>query len=330
MFALILIVVWLSLCLLFFAGSLFLQGYFNESPPSLRELSWRGPSAGSLVALFVTSWVLLATGNPDRYAPLMDFSARQEFPPYKRMTLYLREQPKPVQVVLSKNAAGQHVYRDPRTNGEIPATLEPVKVEVDEDGKTVVFEPKLDSKGKPVQEAGGRVTYRDADGRVMEKGYLGQVTRVHGGWMFGYAVLNVLHFAVWLGALWLLMRFSLGQSIVLSIAAWFTMTLVVMPLLLRQAQTVYERRQKEKGMEQGEAEKPNGRENVAVLPPVDGASIALHSASRPSAGLATDRPLQHYLAAVVAAKSSFTATSWPARTLTRSVRTSPFNSAFSV
>ena len=76
MLLVILLVVWVGLCLLFAAGALFLQGYFNESPPSLQDISWRAPAAGTLVAAFFGLWCILATNNPDRFSSLTEFSPR--------------------------------------------------------------------------------------------------------------------------------------------------------------------------------------------------------------------------------------------------------------
>src|SRR5688572_19667088 len=70
---LILFVVWIGLCFLLAAGTLFLQGYLEESPPLVKEVLWRAAAGGSAVALFLGIWVWLASGNPDRWAALTDF-----------------------------------------------------------------------------------------------------------------------------------------------------------------------------------------------------------------------------------------------------------------
>jgi hypothetical protein len=324
---LLILVVWVGLCLLFAAGSLFLQSYLNESPPSLQDISWRAPTAGTLVAALIGLWCFLATGNPDQWTSLTEFSPRQE-QMFDKLKVVTGKETR--EFVKRKNEQGRTIYRDRQTNAPMPA--QPDKVIVVEDGEEAVFNPDRDAKGKLKIEPGAPLCYRDDRGRVMEDGFLGQVSTVRGGWMFMYILLNLLHLGVWFAALWPVMRFSLGQAILISIIAWLTTTLVVLPPLLTQARRVHDNRSRAAHEVSGSlcAGIENGREDLAILSPV----WRVRQSSPHELGCRPGQSGIHFPAghfeATVEGNSILTFTSWPAVTLTRSSRTSPLNSAFTV
>src|SRR5262245_10610560 len=77
---LLLIVVWFGLTLFLAAATLFLQGWFNESPPPLPEVGIRAPIAGAVLALFITWWTILAYHNSEGYGPITEFTSRDDLP----------------------------------------------------------------------------------------------------------------------------------------------------------------------------------------------------------------------------------------------------------
>ena len=108
---LILFLFWFALSVLMAAGTLFLQGYFNESPPDLAELLWRAPAAAGAVSVFVLVWVIIAYNAPDRFAVApSDFSSSEETKPVRSLTAVVEG--KKVAYHLIKNPRGQGGYFD--------------------------------------------------------------------------------------------------------------------------------------------------------------------------------------------------------------------------
>lgn len=323
---LILLVVWLGLCLLMGAGALFLQGYLNESPPSPQDLAWRAPAAGTLVAVFFGFWCFLATRNPDRFGPLFEPPASQE-KYYDSMKIVKGRETRVY--VKRKNEQGRVEYRDQQNNAILAS--QPDEVIVSDDGVESTFRPDRDAKGNPKIEYGGRLRYRDEKGRVMEEGFLGQLATGGGGGAFLNILLSVVHWGVWLGALWPILRFSFWQAFAISLGTWLTTVLVIMPPLLNQARRVHDARVKaEKSAARDRPETTEGREDLAILPPLAGVRPLSHPVSGRALNQSGGRTSAGHLAATVAGNSILTFTSWPAVTLTRSSRTSPLNSALTL
>jgi hypothetical protein len=320
---LILLVVWVGLCLLMGAGAIYLQSYLNETPPDLKELAWRAPAAGTLVAVFMGIWCALATGNPDRWAALTEFSptAESEYFPKLRKT----SNGQSWEVFLQRNAQGKQVYL-PANGAVLPERSGPHadEIVVVEDGQEVKFLPERDRDNKIIVDSTrGGVRYRDAQGRIMDEIYLGRITTVRTGWWFSYILLNLIHGVVWLAAAWPLMRFSFWQAVAITVVAWGVSTLFVMPPLLQRARKIHDDRVK---VEQAGANE-NRREDLAALPPVSGVRLASpHGPDRAPRG-APGRVRVIYLDATDGVISILTFTSWPARTETRSVLVWPFISA---
>lgn len=299
MFALILIVVlfWFALSLLMAAGTLFLQGYFNETPPDPAELLWRAPAAAGGVAFFVLVWCIMAYSSPDRYAPLTEFSASEDRDPVP--TLKAVVDGKTIDFRLVKGIRGTARYVEVRGQGrELPSR--PEEVILTEDGTEAHFKPDRDANGKFKVERDKILRYRDETGRVMEEGYLGQLSVSHPGRTFVYVLLNLIHGCVWFACLWLLMRFTWGQALVLALGCWLAMTLLVIPPLWFQARDASRKHDRE-ATQQGQNDK---REDP----------------TGPPSSLTSLRRTVRYLEATVAGNVMLTLVSSPARTAIRSVR----------
>jgi hypothetical protein len=348
---LILFVVFLGLTMLLAAGKLFLQGYLNETPPEPLEVAWQAPAAGAAVSVVLLLWAFLAYRSPDRYAALTDYSAQDTSAPFRWLwsirggRLEPREGPggkvwdvvggEEIKYRLTRDSMGRPFYEN-FTYGRLPSR--PDVIIVEEDGQKVRFLPERDARGKFKEAPGYTLRYYDDRGRFMEEGYLGQLSTVRPGRTFVYVLLNLVHGAVWFVCLWLVLRFSLGQSILIAIGCWMTMTLFVMPLVLRAAQEASEKRNREVSTVSRATVGSRRREASVTTPgpqhsrsdPVRLATLTLKhvlSANKRGESRVTLPPAvaneQGYLAATVGfAKFNWTRVSSPARTATRSVRVS--------
>jgi hypothetical protein len=329
MLFLVLMIVWLGLCLLLAIGTLFLQGYFDETPPAVKEVSWRALAGGTLVAGFLGLWVWLATGNPDRYAALTDFSATQQSTYFPKMKYVAGKVT--TEVFLRKDDRGRPVYLNAQ-RAAMPSR--PDEIIIVEEGENVRFLSDRGADGKFTVEPGRGLFYRDERGRIMEEGYLGQITTRRTGWLLGYLLLTLMHGVVWLATFWPIMGFRLGSSIVAALTAWVVSTLFVLPPLIGQARKVYEEKTRIQEKQENVREGGNDRrEGLATLPLLSGlrAVTAQGSAGDRAMVSRAIRMGSHHLAATEAPGISiFTETSWPALTVTRSSFTWPFSSAFRV
>ncbi len=239
---LILLLLWFVVAGLMATGTLFLQGYFNETPPALTEVAWRAPVAGAAVAAFITLWTILYYNNPEGYAPLTEYSSTEEQPYFSK--LWIIQEGQRIEFNLRKNDQGRPAYVGPTRLPRLPAR--PAEIIVREDGEEAHFKPDRDDRGnfKP-DPTSKTLSYRDERGRVMQEGYLGQlVPEKRPGRTFVYVLLNLLHGVVWFACLWPLMRFTWGQAVLLTIGCWLMMTLIILPPILTQADNVAKERAK--------------------------------------------------------------------------------------
>jgi len=235
----ILFLFFLAVAVLFLGATLTLKGYFDETPPDLKETAWRAPAAALAVTLFVILWVRLAYASPDRYDSLFDFSTSRQSPPVK--SIWIIEDGGKVEYRLEKDANNRPIYRNRETDRIRELPRKPDKFIIREGDREVVFQPKKDAKGKPIIRTGEGLRYYDEQGRYMEEGYEGIIFTSTGGG-FVYFLLNVSHFVVWFLAIWLLLRFTWAQALLLALIAWLSMTLIVMRPLLQRVRTLSEER----------------------------------------------------------------------------------------
>jgi hypothetical protein len=281
---LLVVLFWVLSTLLLAASTLFLQGYFNETPPSLREVLVRGLMAGSAATAVVALWTFLCYRSPERFGPVTEFTAAEEQPYYPR--LWTLENGEYTEYKRKYDTQMRPVYVDTVRERTLPRR--PTEIIVMDGDKRVSF--------KQVGEEGGRgLRYRDDQGRYMEEGFLGQPVIPHPGRTFVYVLLNLLHGAVWLVCFWPLLRFSPGQAVVLSLGTWVAMTLFFLPPILNHAGKLAEAKK---------AQQTSGGESWAGLPPRRDVSCRWSSDQR----------------AATAAVLKSTWVSAPAVTPTRSVR----------
>jgi hypothetical protein len=239
--------VWLGLTLVLTAvlwvGTFFLQGLFYTEPGG--QLHWRSPAAAAAVALVVTLWAYLAYVNPEegvtasgrvgpKYDTLFRFSPKQrkEFAEF----WVVRGEDTPDHRTAFKqyrDSQGHVVYYD-KDHKRPPEHVDEIIVQENE--QDVHFRAERETqgpnKGKLLVRKGQALRYLDDHGRVMTDDDPGHIYTVRWGRLIMSLVLNILHFAVWFVALWLLLRFQWAHALGLAAALWLVMTLAVLPMIL--------------------------------------------------------------------------------------------------
>lgn len=244
MFGLILIfiLVWIALIATMAVVTLSVQSYFNEQPPTIKDLFWRAPAAGTILMGFVLLWCHLASKSPEAFADFLEMNATEEQAPYSDIWIapfnpvtkeYLtaeKHQNQWQHYRLQRTANGDIEYRD-NLNRVMPGR--PDSIVVREDKEFIQFLPERNEEGKfqPRSTTGLRYIHKDSE-RFMEEGELGRVSIFHTGQWVVYLLFNILHGVIWFGCFWLLMRFSWTQAFGLALLFWLVMTLLVVPPLL--------------------------------------------------------------------------------------------------
>ncbi len=239
---LIFILVWLGYIAILAAGALFIQGYTNESPPSIRDLAWRAPAAGSAIALFLILWCLLAKGSPEFFTSFTEFSATEERPPYPQLQVAAWN---PIKKEYEKNkalwrtyhkrrsATGRIEYRD-SAGRRLPSR--PDSIIVKDGEKELHFKPERDEDGNFQPRRGLSLRYIDeSSGLYMEEGFLGRISVFRMSRWILYLFVNLIHGVIWFLALWLLLLFTRAQAFGLALIGWIITTLLVIPPLTAQA-----------------------------------------------------------------------------------------------
>jgi hypothetical protein len=228
---LVLLLVWFVLTVLLAAWTLWFQAYIYSEP--VGAIWWRAPAAGTALALFLTLWVVLDYRAPGRYRELHGFSFIEYPAPYPELHVFNPDGKEEV-FKLHKTGRGLPEYR--WDSKKLPSR--PGRIIVFEDGEKFVFEPERDARGNFKTGPGDVVHYRDSRGREMVEGQLGQVSIRHYGWLAMNFLLNFAHLAVWFACLWLLLRFQWSHALGLAVVFWAVTTLIVVPMVLGQAERV--------------------------------------------------------------------------------------------
>jgi hypothetical protein len=227
---LVLLLVWFVLSVILAAWTLFFQGYIYSEP--VPDLWWRAPAAGTALLGFLLLWVVLDYRTRGRYGDWYAFSFIENEQTYPEL-IVLRDG-KEVKYLRKKTARGEEYLSD---RGRLPGRPDKI-IAVGEDGQRDTFEPIRDARGHFKEAPDGSLHYRDERGREMVEGYLGLVTTRRPGWLLTYLLLNSLHLAVWFAVLWLLLRYQWAHALGLAVVFWAVMTLVVLPMVLGQAERV--------------------------------------------------------------------------------------------
>jgi hypothetical protein len=244
---LILLVVGVTLTVLLWGGTVFLQGYYYTEAST--DVFWQAPVAGAVLTLFFGLWCLLdynAEGvGPDNlpYDTIFRFSPDET--KYKKPVPHLwavrKNEKEPLKY--KRRTVDQEKYdycveRDGQPDRNSPWRGTGVEAILIEDETQKGQKIRFDLVPTP---EGGYRTFVDPEGwKIVEYpgGPTGEPTKSRTGLFFANLVLNLLHLGVWFGCLWLVLRFQWTHALGLAAVLWLVMTLTVLPMLLMRAGTV--------------------------------------------------------------------------------------------
>jgi hypothetical protein len=220
-----LVLVLAGLVVFFWVGSLFIQGYFYESPSA--DLHWRAPAAAAAVTLFLAFFCLLAKKYDVN--TLFQFVSDKEEPFDQFDSM--------------RNGKEAHYTKDKRSGKFVDGqkrswewnTSEGVvdSLIVKEGDQRTVFKADLTPAGKPKD--GSKVVRfveEGGKGRIISSDDLGVIVKPRPGMTFMMLLLNFAHLIVWFLAIWLLLEYQWPHALLLALPLWAAMTLIVLPAVL--------------------------------------------------------------------------------------------------
>ena len=218
-----LVLVLAGLVVFFWVGSLFIQGYFYESPSA--DLLWRAPAAAAAVTLFLAFFCLLA--KKQEIDTLFRFSSADET--YFDQFDSVRNGKETHYKKKDKLTGG---FADSQNHGWERNTSEGVvdSIIVKEGDQRTVFKADLTPDGKPKE--GGKVVRfveEGGKGRIISTDDLGVIVKPRPGVTFMMLLLNFAHLLVWFLAIWLLLEYQWPHALLLALPLWAAMTLMVLP-----------------------------------------------------------------------------------------------------
>jgi hypothetical protein len=234
----VLVVIGVTVSVLLWVGTAFLQGYLYTEPSS--DTYWQAPAAGAVVTLFLLVWCLINVNAAhdqgpgfEPYDTLFRFSAVEEYDkrPVDKIWV-VRAGARDPQPYESHRTVQGYEYVDVITKkplgslaGVQAILMEDGSGKIGEKGEKTRFELNKDSDR-------GNSRFVSAQGWAMGENNLGQPSIFRSGLLVANLLLNFLHFAVWFLCLWLLLRFQWGHALGLAIVIWLVMTLIVLPSLM--------------------------------------------------------------------------------------------------
>jgi hypothetical protein len=236
-----LVITTLVLTALFWGGGLVLQGWLYSEPAS--RFWQRALAAGAGVALFLTFWCWVSGRSGGKVDTLFNFSQydTQEITQFESVRK-TRSGEEVFTYRRTPSARGSASFVGGRPGQPVPtpwsrsdADAIVIALLVQEEGKDkpTRFNVQLDPNGKFPQATDLRYV-EEGGSRYISADNLGEIVRVRGGLVFWNFVLNLLHFGVWLAAIWLGLRFTFGHAFGLAIICWLAMELVVLPVMFQQ------------------------------------------------------------------------------------------------
>jgi hypothetical protein len=225
----ILLLVGVTLAVLLWVGTVFLQGYFYTEPNA--DAYWQGPAAGAAVMLFLLAWCVLNLsaeyGAQVPYDTLFRFSATEEMDsvPATKIWAVKKGVKDPIEFDRHRLDQTRYEYINPGTNerwrflGVEAIVLQP------REGEKMRFDRDKDA-------VSGSKEFISADGWGMGENNLGRPSIFRSGRFVMNLLLNGLHFALWFVCLWLLLRFQWSHALGLAFIMWLAMTVTVVPMLM--------------------------------------------------------------------------------------------------
>jgi len=217
--------IFLGLIVIFWVGSLFIQGYFYEGPTA--DLYWRAPAAAGAVTVFLAFFCLLAKNY--RVDTLFNFVSGSEKPFDSFISV---RNGKETRYVKDKFGGG---FVDDQKKAWVRNNSEGVvdTIIVIEDDKRVLFKVDPTSEGKP--KGGAKVIQfleEGGTGRIIRDDEFGVITKPQPGRTFMMFVINIVHFVVWFLIIWLLLEFQWFHGFLLALPFWAATTLIVLPPMI--------------------------------------------------------------------------------------------------
>ncbi len=231
-----LVVLFLAVALLLWAGTLVWQSYIYSEP--VAQLYWRAPAASLALVLFVTFWCFLDYKTPEGYNPTLLI-----FEPGTRhdqvfMQFWSVKRGQKILYKGEKDTKGRMQYR---ANGKLWSRSDAEGIVeaiiVKEDDQEIRFNADLTPDGKFRAAQGEPVRYIEEGGRrEMTDDYIGRLVTSRRGTVLLSMLLCLLHLGVWFSGLWLLLRYQWSHAFGLALIGWLILTLIVMPMLFRKTE----------------------------------------------------------------------------------------------
>jgi hypothetical protein len=226
---LIFLVLFLSVSVLLWASTRFLQGLFYSEPAD--HLEWRAPAAAGVITVFLMIWCFLDYASLTGRTLVLPYDTIFRFAPTEVVYVDHLWSVKHGEEVLYNRRGDSFLDArgDVWRRADTQSIVEAIVIE-DSGGKKSRFKPELTRDGKfsssqsfpPYFEEGGR--------RSME--VLGRVSVFHRGLFIANILLNALHVALWFGCFWYLLHYQWPHALGLALAVWAAMSFAVLPPLL--------------------------------------------------------------------------------------------------
>jgi hypothetical protein len=236
--ALVFVMLLAVLAIVFFVGSVFVQSYIFTQPTE--GMAWRAPTAAAIMTLFFTIWCWLVVANPDAkpgaipLTTILNFSFRSNMfaAPVPDLWAYRAEGTPPIRYVLrhyvdlGQDKTSYQNAADP-TKPFTPVGVQAVEIKT-ATGDKLKFTKKTEDD---------RSWFISDDGWMLEdhSDISGNPSRANWGLLLANLLLNFVHLALWFVCLWVILRFSLGSSVLFAAILWGLMTVAILPMLLDQA-----------------------------------------------------------------------------------------------
>jgi hypothetical protein len=244
---LVVVVVGVTLTVVLWAGTLFLQSYLYTEATT--DIFWQAPAAGLVLTLFFGLWCLLDANAEVTNLHSLPYDTFLRFSPIetkgKKPVEHLwavkknEKEPLKYRRVPDLDSPILGNYRYVREFGGRPDPKYPwsptgvIAILIEEDGQKVRYDLV---KGKD----GANDQFVAESGWVVKQfgSPTGQPEMFRTGRFLVNVLLNLLHFGLWFACLWLLLRFQWTHALGLAAVLWVVMTLTVLPMMLMQAGAV--------------------------------------------------------------------------------------------
>ena len=222
---------------LFFVGTLFAQSSIFTEPTE--GLAWRAPTAAGIMAVFFTFWCVLAvivrSDGKIPYTTIFTFRVRSDMLPKATPEIWAYRGDGQVLHygirAMSNSASTKTFYQNLADPSKTFTNTGVIAVEImTPSGEKSKF--KLNEGG----DNAGEYFINDEGYRLEDdRDISGNPTRMSWGLLIGNVLLNTLHFVLWFVCLWLILRFSVGSSVLFAAILWGLTTIALLPMLLEQA-----------------------------------------------------------------------------------------------